>query len=56
MYLIGDSGTHVNIWNLRSLQLFGKIFTGKIIMKLKCQADKLWVVFEDTSIRRYNLS
>lgn len=33
--IIGDSGTHVNLWELRSLQLVGKIFTGKVITKLK---------------------
>lgn len=52
--LIGDSGTHVNLWDLRSLQSIGKIFTGKVVKKLKYEADKLWVIFEDTSIRRYN--
>jgi hypothetical protein len=35
IFIIGDSGTHVNIWNLSSLQMLGKIFTGKIIKKLK---------------------
>lgn len=44
IYLIGDSGTHINIWNLKSLQLFGKIFVGKIIKKLKSQGDKLWAI------------
>ena len=33
--LIGDSGTHINIWDLRSLQMVGKIFVGKIVKKLK---------------------
>jgi WD40 repeat protein len=33
----------------------GKIFTGKIIKKLKYDEEKLWVIFEDTSIRRYNM-
>ena len=35
--------------------MLGKIFTGKIVKKLKYEGcDKLWVIFEDTSIRRYN--
>lgn len=33
--LIGDSSTHINLWQLRGLQLLGKIFTGKVIKKLK---------------------
>jgi hypothetical protein len=33
--IIGDSGTHINLWQLRSLQLLGKIFTGKVVKKLK---------------------
>ena len=53
--MIGDSGTHVNLWELRSLQLMGKIFTGKVLKKLKYEGDRLWCIFEDTSIRRYNL-
>lgn len=52
--IIGDSGTHVNLWELRSLQLMGKIFAGKVIRKLKYEGERLWVIFEDTSIRRYN--
>ena len=35
--------------------MIGKIFTGKIIKKLKFDEEKLWVIFEDTSIRRYNI-
>lgn len=54
MALIGDSGTHVNIWQLRSLQMIGKIFTGKIVKLLKYEGERLWVIFEDTSLRRYN--
>ena len=47
--LIGDSGTHVNIWELKSLTMVGKIFTGKVIRKLKFQEnDNIWVMFEDT--------
>lgn len=54
--LIGDSGTHINIWELKSLTMIGKIFTGKVIKKLKFQdSDNIWAIFEDTSIRRYNL-
>jgi hypothetical protein len=36
------------------LQLLGKIFTGKVAKKLKYEGDRLWVIFDDTSIRRYN--
>ena len=54
--IIGDSGTHINIWELKSLQMIGKIFTGKVIKKLKYESDKVWAIFEDTSIRRYNIS
>ena len=43
------------MWELRSLQLIGKIFTGKVIKKLKFDEERLWVIFEDTSIRRYNI-
>ena len=43
--LIGDSGTHVNLWELRSLQLLGKIFTGKVVRKLKYEGERLWVIF-----------
>lgn len=56
IFIIGDNGTHVNIWDLKSLQMLGKIFTGKVIKKLKCMEGRLWVIFEDTSIRRYNLN
>lgn len=52
--IIGDSGTHINLWELRSLQLIGKIFTGKILKKLKFDGEHLWAIFDDTSIRRYN--
>jgi len=38
------------------LQLEGKIFVGKVVLKVKYDEDRLWVIFEDTSIRRYNLS
>ena len=38
------------------MQLIGKIFTGKIIKKLKYEGDRIWAIFEDTSIRRYNTS
>lgn len=54
--LIGDSGTHVNVWELKTLGLVGKIFVGKVVRKVKfCGSDSLWVMCEDTSIRRYNL-
>jgi WD40 repeat protein len=56
IFIIGDSGTHVNIWNLKYLQMLGKVFVGKVAKKLKCEGNRLWVVFEDTSLRRYNLS
>ena len=36
--------------------MIGKIFTGKVTKKLKYEADKVWAIFEDTSIRRYNIS
>ena len=37
--------------------MIGKIFTGKVIRRLKYESDdRLWVIFEDTSIRRYNLT
>lgn len=52
--IIGDSGTHINLWELRSLQLIGKIFTGKILKKVKFDGEHLWAIFDDTSIRRYN--
>jgi WD40 repeat protein len=45
IFIIGDSGTHINIWNLKNLQLFGKIFTGKTIKKLKSNNNCLWVIF-----------
>jgi hypothetical protein len=36
--------------------MIGKIFAGKVIRKLKFYgSDSIWVLFEDTSIRRYNL-
>lgn len=36
--------------------MMGKIFTGKVMKKLKYEGDRLWCIFEDTSIRRYNIS
>jgi hypothetical protein len=33
------------LWELRSLQLIGKIFTGKVIRKVKFDEEKLWVIF-----------
>ena len=60
--IIGDSGTHINLWELRSLQMIGKIFVGKTVKKLKFESEpesespsRLWVICEDTSIRRYNI-
>ena len=35
MALIGDSGTHVNVWGLKDLKLKGKLFMGKVLKKLK---------------------
>lgn len=36
--------------------MIGKVFTGNIIRKLKFFGSQtIWVMFEDTSIRRYNL-
>ena len=35
MALIGDSGTHVNVWGLKDLKLKGKLFMGKVVKKLK---------------------
>jgi hypothetical protein len=44
--LIGDSGTHINICTLKTLNMIGKIFTGKIIKKLKFfGSDSIWVIF-----------
>ena len=35
--------------------MLGRIFTGKVVKKLKYEgSERLWVMFEDTSIRRYN--
>ena len=36
--------------------MIGKIFTGKVVKKLKYESDKLWTIFEDTSTRRYNVT
>jgi hypothetical protein len=43
--LIGDSGTHINIWALKTLQMVGKIFTGKVIKKLKYHENTIWTIF-----------
>lgn len=32
--IIGDSATHVDLWNTSTLQLIGKIFTGKTTTKV----------------------
>jgi WD40 repeat protein len=55
LFVIGEQGTHVQIWDLKTLQMLGKIFTNKVIKKLKYIDQRLWVIFEDTSVRRYNL-
>jgi WD40 repeat protein len=54
--IIGDSSTHVDLWNTSSLQLIGKIFVGKTLTKVVfSQNGDLWCVFEDCSVRRYNI-
>lgn len=54
--LIGDSSTHIDLWNTSSLQMIGKIFTGKATNKVVFAPNgDLWVVFEDCSVRRYNI-
>jgi WD40 repeat protein len=55
--IIGDSGTHINIWELKTLQMIGKLFTSKVVRKVKFAPDgTLWVLFEDAGVRRYNLT
>jgi WD40 repeat protein len=55
--IIGDSGTHINIWELKTLQMIGKLFTSKIIKKLKFSPEGgLWATFEDAGVRRYNIN
>lgn len=54
--LIGDSSTHIDLWNTESLQMIGKIFTGKAATKVVFAPNgDLWIVFEDCSVRRYNI-
>ena len=54
--IIGDSSTHVDLWNTSTLQLIGKIFTGKVTTKVVFSDNgDLWCVFEDCSVRRYNI-
>ncbi len=35
MALIGDSGTHVNLWGLKDLRMRGKLFVGKLVRRLR---------------------
>ena len=54
--LIGDSSTHIDLWNTSSLQMIGKIFTGRSTNKVVFAPNgDLWAVFDDCSIRRYNI-
>jgi hypothetical protein len=32
--IIGDSSTHIDLWNTSTLQLIGKIFAGKTLTKV----------------------
>lgn len=55
--VIGDSGTHVNLWELKTLQMIGKVFTSKVVRMVKFSPDgNLWTTFEDAGIRRYNVN
>lgn len=55
--LIGDSSTHIDLWNTLTLQMTGRIFTGKSTNKIVFAPNgDLWTIFDDCSVRRYNIA